>query len=49
VRSASSALRGVRDRDGTRRCVLVLNVATDDALATGATLLDVTRAVFCAR
>lgn len=37
------------DREGRRRCVLGLNVATDDALAAGDTLLDVTRAVFCGR
>jgi hypothetical protein len=35
------------DRGGRRRCVLGLNVATDDALATGDTLLELTRVVFC--
>jgi D-alanyl-D-alanine carboxypeptidase len=37
------------DRDGARRCVLALNVATDDALATGDVLLELTRIVFCGR
>lgn len=37
------------DREGRRRCVLGLNIATDDALATGDTLLELTRTVFCGR